>query len=36
MTRDKLYLLKPDFPGGDKGPFYCPECALVVGTGHAA
>lgn len=31
MTKDTLFLLKPDFHNGDKGPFYCPECALVEG-----
>lgn len=31
MTKDKLFLLKPDFLNNGKGPFYCPECALVEG-----
>lgn len=31
MTKDKLFLLKPDFHNGAEGPFYCPECALVEG-----
>ncbi|GIK35179.1 MAG: hypothetical protein AMXMBFR45_24930 [Gammaproteobacteria bacterium] len=32
MTKDTLFLLKPDFHNGDKGPFYCPDCALVEGV----
>jgi hypothetical protein len=32
MTKDKLFLLKPDFRKGEEGPFYCPECALVEGV----
>ncbi|WKZ13258.1 MAG: DUF3088 domain-containing protein [Gammaproteobacteria bacterium] len=31
MTKDRLFLLKPDFHKGSEGPFYCPECALVEG-----
>jgi hypothetical protein len=31
MTKDRLFLLKPDFRKGDEGPYYCPECALVEG-----
>lgn len=29
--KDQLYLLKPDFFDNGKGPFFCPECALVEG-----
>ncbi len=32
MTKDRLYLLKPDFRKGSEGPFYCPECALIEGV----
>ena len=32
MSKDKLFLLKPDFRKEDSGPFYCPECALVEGV----
>jgi hypothetical protein len=32
MTKDKLFLLKPDFRKDQEGPFYCPECALVEGV----
>jgi len=31
MTKDTLFLLKPDFHNAGKGPFYCPDCALVEG-----
>lgn len=31
MTKDKLFLLKPDFRNGDQGPFYCPDCARIEG-----
>jgi hypothetical protein len=31
MTKDKLFLLKPDFHKDGAGPYYCPECALVEG-----
>jgi hypothetical protein len=31
MNRDRLYLLKPHFMDGDKGPYYCPHCAQLVG-----
>lgn len=31
MNCDKLYLLKPDFMDGSKGPYFCPGCAEVVG-----
>jgi hypothetical protein len=29
--KDHLYLLKPDFKDGGRGPFFCPESALVEG-----
>lgn len=32
MTKDELFLLKPDFRKGDEGTFYCAECALVEGV----
>jgi len=32
VTKDRLFLLKPDFRKGDDGPFYCPDCALVEGV----
>ena len=32
MTKDKLFLLKPDFQKDQQGPFYCPESALVEGV----
>ena len=31
MSRDQLYLLKPDFFDQVKGPFFCPGCAQMVG-----
>jgi len=31
MTRDLLFLLKPDFMDGTRGPFYCPDCAKLEG-----
>jgi hypothetical protein len=31
MTKDKLFLLKPDFRKDDEGPFYCPDCARMEG-----
>ena len=31
MTKDKLFLLKPDFMDGEEGPFYCPESAPIEG-----
>lgn len=31
MNRDRLFLLKPHFFDGDKGPYYCPHCAQLVG-----
>ncbi|GFO68666.1 hypothetical protein GMLC_22450 [Geomonas limicola] len=31
MTKDKLFLLKPDFMDGTEGPFYCPESAPIEG-----
>jgi len=31
MKRDRLYLLKPDFIDGGKGPYFCPGCAQVIG-----
>lgn len=30
-SRDRLYLLKPDFLDGDKGPYFCPGCAQMLG-----
>lgn len=32
MTKDKLFLLKPDFHKDQLGPFYCPESAMVEGV----
>ena len=32
MTKDQLYLLKPDFYDGDQGPFFCPGCVEVFGV----
>lgn len=31
MKRDRLYLLKPDFLDLEKGPYFCPGCAQMVG-----
>ena len=31
MTKDKLFLLKPDFMDAEEGPFYCPESAPIEG-----
>ena len=31
MTRDQLFLLKPDFMDGAKGPFYCPDSTTLEG-----
>ncbi len=31
LNRDRLFLLKPHFMDGDKGPYYCPHCAQLVG-----
>jgi hypothetical protein len=31
MNRDRLFLLKPHFMDGGKGPYYCPHCAQLVG-----
>jgi hypothetical protein len=31
MTKDRLFLLKPDFSAGGAGPFFCPDCAMVEG-----
>lgn len=31
MTKDKLFILKPDFQKDGAGPFYCPESAVVEG-----
>jgi hypothetical protein len=31
MIRDRLFLLKPHFYDGDQGPFFCPECAQIMG-----
>ena len=32
MTRDQLFLLKPDFRDGEQGPCYCPACATLEGV----
>ena len=32
MTRDQLFLLKPDFMAGPRGPCYCPACATLEGV----
>jgi hypothetical protein len=32
MTRDQLFLLKPDFMDGLSGPCYCPACATLEGV----
>ncbi|MEO8444499.1 MAG: DUF3088 family protein [Gammaproteobacteria bacterium] len=32
MTRDSLFLLKPDFRDGAQGPCYCPACATLEGV----
>jgi hypothetical protein len=32
MTRDQLFLLKPDFMAGSRGPCYCPACATLEGV----
>jgi hypothetical protein len=34
MTRDILFLLKPDFADGPGAPWYCPECAQIEGMLH--
>ena len=31
MTQDRLYLLKAGFIDQGKGPYFCPECAQMVG-----
>lgn len=31
MERDTLFLLRPDFMDGDRGPYFCPGCAELVG-----
>lgn len=31
MKSDRLYLLKPQFMDHDKGPYFCPGCAEMVG-----
>jgi len=31
MSKDKLFLLKPDFMDAEEGPFYCPESAPIEG-----
>jgi len=31
MNGDRLYLLKPDFMDGDRGPYFCPGCAEMAG-----
>ncbi|MSR08936.1 MAG: DUF3088 domain-containing protein [Gammaproteobacteria bacterium] len=32
MARDQLFLLKPDFMAGPRGPCYCPACAMLEGV----
>ncbi len=32
MKLDRLYLLKPHFMDGEKGPYFCPGCAQMVGV----
>ena len=32
MTRDQLFLLKPDFRDDTGGPYYCPSCATLAGV----
>ena len=32
MSRDQLFLLKPDFQEGGNGPYYCPSCATLEGV----
>jgi len=32
MTRDQLFLLKPGFMDGPRGPCYCPSCATLEGV----
>lgn len=31
MNQDRLYLIRPSFFHGERGPFYCPGCAEVLG-----
>lgn len=31
MIRDRLYLLKSDFMDHGKGPYFCPDCAQLLG-----
>ena len=31
MKRDRLYLLKPHFMDRNKGPYFCPGCAQMIG-----
>lgn len=31
MNRDRLYLIRPGFFHEERGPFYCPGCAEVLG-----
>lgn len=31
MNHDQLFLLKPNFLDGGKGPFFCPGCAQMLG-----
>lgn len=31
MERDTLFLLRPDFMDGDRGPYFCPGCAELRG-----
>lgn len=31
ILRDRLYLLKPDFQDGDRGPYFCPGCTQMIG-----
>ncbi len=32
MTRDQLFLLKPNFTDGTKVSYYCPSCATLEGV----
>ena len=31
MSRDQLYLLKPDIMDNGTGPYFCPDCAEMTG-----
>lgn len=31
MRRDTLFLLRPDFMDGERGPYFCPGCAELAG-----